>query len=93
MSSVHNDGKNLGRGLRAVDQLSALVSIVFLTFAAISITAIIFYILKRLAVPELVAIVLAILVGLWIETLFIRGTILYWKDKHPNQNSNSKSAN
>lgn len=81
MSSVHNDGKNLGRELRAVDQLSALVSIVFLTFAAISITAIIFYILKRLAVPELVAIVLAILVGLWLETLFIRGTILYWRDK------------
>jgi hypothetical protein len=90
MSSAHNDDKSLKRELRAVDQLSTLVSIVFLTFAAVSITAIIFFILKRLAVPELVAIVLAILVGLWLETLSIRGTILYWKDKHPKHNSISK---
>ena len=93
MNSDQNYEKSLERGLRVVDQLSAVVSMIFLTIATSTIVAIIFYVLRGLGVPKNVAVVLIIFVGLWLEIAAIRGTILYWKDKHPKTNSISNSAN
>jgi len=90
MNSHHNDVKRFRRRLRLVDLLSLVVSVVFLTFVAITIAMSVFFALRALGLPQSVAMVLIMFVGIWLETLFVRGTILYWKDKHPKHNSISK---
>ena len=81
MTSHHNDVKRFRRGLRLVDLLSLVVSVVFLTLVAITIAVSVFFALRALKLPKNVAMVLIMFVGIWLETLFVRGTILYWRDK------------
>jgi hypothetical protein len=64
-----------------VDLLSLVVSVVFLTLAAITIAVSVFFALRALKLPKYVAMVLIMFVSIWLETLFVRGTILFWRDK------------